>query len=233
MNTPNNPYENILIQLDDLKAKINTLGELAQKIEITKTTHSYCVTIKDVELDYKEKEYYITYDLYQDVINFIEFYNKDDIFIRKHFIEGEELEESTFEELNHLLYTDAMRLRLILGLPEYSKGLMCKLIDTLSENNYSVPKLISELEEKSLTGFKAIEYIKGLSLKLQVPDELLSQPIACFISGRPYFQLKCLGIKIVKDLVSTNLSTIENLTFEHKIEIVLALALVGLEAKID
>lgn len=102
--------------------------------------------------------------MYQDIINFIEFYNKDDIFIRKHFVEGKELEESTPEELNHLLYTDAMRLRLILGLPEYSKGLMCKLIDTLSKNNYSVPKLISELEEKSLTGLDVVEYIKNLHL---------------------------------------------------------------------
>lgn len=177
MNTPNNPYENILNQLDDLKAKINTLGELAQKIEITKTTHSYCLTITDVELDYKEKEYYLTYDLYKDIVNFIEFYNRDDIFIRKHFIESEELEKSTFEEISNSLHTDAMRLRLILGLTGYCRGVIHKLIDTLLNNNYLVSKLISELDKKSLTGLKAVEYIKNLHLKLQVPDEILSQPI--------------------------------------------------------
>lgn len=68
---------------------------------------------------------------------------------------------------------------------------------------------------------------------MQVPDEILSQPIRRLGLRLSSPRLARAGIKTVKDLVNTNLSIIENLTLESKTEIALALVLVGLEAKID
>lgn len=243
MDTPSNPFERVVNQLNDFAQQIDdftkTIEKIPEKLETIKGTHPYALTIMDERVGVEE-EYFVDEDLHCEIIQLVENYEKDNI-MQKHYISEQEFANNTPEQLSILSNPERATLGdIIFGCSyignSYQNDLLNKLINVLLNSNYPVIKLIKELEYNELKAMDAIKYIQNLHLEIQPLSYVSQLPLECdelHLKVRTYNYLKRAGINTITELANTNLLKVKDLGIQSATEAALALTLLGLKTKVE